>query len=76
MKSPCKSARHPEYSCMIKWGVTSKKFSVDKWCEGCINHYIDCQIVQEYVTTNEREKQKHIDNIESKPRRGRKKKVA
>lgn len=49
MTSPCKSAKHSEYSCMIKWGVSSKKFSVDKWCKECIEHHNKSHIVQEYL---------------------------
>jgi hypothetical protein len=74
MKSPCTSNRHSEYTCLIKWGVSSKKFKVDKWCKECIDHHNHTYIVQEYLATNEREKEKHSENIESKPRRGRKKK--
>jgi hypothetical protein len=40
-KSPCNSSRHQEFSCMIKWGVTGKKFKTAKWCEGCKEHYKD-----------------------------------
>lgn len=76
MKSPCTSNKHSEYTCLIKWGVTSKKFKVDKWCKECIDHHNHTYIVQEYIATNEREKENHNENIESKPRRGRKKKVA
>lgn len=79
MKSPCTSNKHSEYTCLIKWGVSSKKFKVDKWCKECIQHYSHTHIVQEYIATNEREKEKqseNIDNNESKPRRGRKKKAA
>jgi hypothetical protein len=76
MKSPCTSNRHSEYSCLIKWGVSSKKFKIDKWCKGCIDHYSHTHIVQEYLTTNERETKKEISDNESAPRRGRKKKVA
>ncbi len=78
MKSPCTSNRHSEYTCLIKWGVSSKKFKVEKWCKECIQHHSHTYIVQEYLATNEREKENHPDNIdnnESKPRRGRKKKV-
>ncbi len=49
MKSPCKSPKHSEYTCLIKWGVSSKKFSVDKWCDGCIEHHNKSHIVQEYL---------------------------
>lgn len=79
MKSPCTSNKHSEYTCLIKWGVSSKKFKVEKWCKECIAHHSYTHIVQEYMAANEREKQKHISNnedIESKPRRGRKRKVA
>ena len=76
MRSPCNSNKHSEYSCLIKWGVSSKKFKVDKWCEGCIQHYSESYLVQEYLTTNERETKKQISDNESKPRRGRKKKAA
>ena len=76
MKSPCTSSKHQEYTCLIKWGVTSKKFTVNKWCKECIDHYNHTYIVQEYLATNERESKKEISDIESKPRRGRKKKVA
>jgi hypothetical protein len=77
MKSPCTSNKHSEYTCLIKWGVSSKKFKVEKWCKECIQHHSHTHIVQEYLATNEREKENHnLDNIESKPRRGRKKKVA
>lgn len=79
--SPCTSAKHNEYSCLIKWGVSGKKFKIEKWCEGCINHYSETYIVKEYLATNEREKQKknnikntNTKNNESKPRRGRRKK--
>jgi hypothetical protein len=74
MKSPCTSSRHQEYTCLIKWGVSSKKFKVDKWCKECIDHHNHTYIVQEYLATNEREKEQQ--NIEPRPRRGRKKKVA
>jgi hypothetical protein len=82
MKSPCTSNRHSEYTCLIKWGVSSKKFKVEKWCKECISHHSHTHIVQEYLATNEREKENNIENIEntddseSKPRRGRKKKSA
>ena len=49
MKSPCTSPKHSEYTCLIKWGVTSKKFSVDKWCKECIDHHSHTYIVQEYL---------------------------
>ena len=57
-QSPCISVRHQEYSCLIKWGVSSKKFSVDKWCEGCMGHYTHTQLVQNYVSENEPKKRK------------------
>lgn len=77
--SPCTNTKHNEYSCLIKWGVSGKKFKLEKWCEGCINHYSETYIVKEYLATNEREKQKKNNNTntknnESKPRRGRRKK--
>lgn len=73
--SPCTSAKHNEYSCLIKWGVSSKKFKVEKWCKDCIHHYSETYIVKEYIATNEREKEKNnTKNNESTPRRGRKKK--
>ena len=69
-KSTCTSPKHQEYSCLIKWGVSSKKFTVNKWCKECIDRHTHTFIVQEYLTTNERETQ----DPEVKPRRGRKKK--
>ena len=69
-KSTCTSSKHQEYSCLIKWGVTSKKFSVNKWCMECISSHSHTYIVQEYLASNEREKE-----VE-KPQRGRKKKAA
>lgn len=77
MKSPCTSNKHSEYTCLIKWGVSSKKFKVEKWCDGCIEHHTHTHLVQEYLAGIEREnKNPQPDNIESKPRRGRKKKAA
>jgi hypothetical protein len=58
MKSPCTSPKHSEYTCLIKWGVSSKKFSVDKWCEGCTGHYEHTPLVQNYVPENEPKKRK------------------
>ena len=49
MKSPCTSSKHAEYTCLIKWGVSSKKFSVDKWCSECIEHHNHTHIVQEHL---------------------------
>ena len=37
-KSTCTSAKHSEYSCMIKWSVTSK-FDSTKWCAACKERY-------------------------------------
>ena len=51
MKSPCISNKHSEYTCLIKWGVSSKKFGVDKWCNGCIEHHNTTHIVVEYLKT-------------------------
>ena len=66
MKSPCNSPKHSEYSCMIKWGVSSKKFGVDKWCNGCIEHHNKSHIVQE-----------HLKNIpENEPKKKNRKKAA
>ena len=72
MKSTCSSNKHQEYSCLIKWGVSSKKFKLDKWCDECIEYYSHTFIVQEYLATNERENRNPIQP-ENKPRRGRKK---
>ena len=55
-KSPCSSNKHSEYSCLIKWGVSSKKFSVDKWCDGCIQHHSKTHIVQVYLAQPKPEK--------------------
>jgi hypothetical protein len=49
MKSPCTSNKHSEYTCLIKWGVSSKKFTVDKWCKDCIEHHNKTYIVQEHI---------------------------
>lgn len=77
MKSPCTSNKHSEYTCLIKWGVSSKKFKLDKWCKECIAHHSQTYIVQEYLAENEREsKKENISNNEPKPQRGRKKKAA
>jgi hypothetical protein len=76
MKSPCTSNKHSEYTCLIKWGVSSKKFTVNKWCRECVQHHSHTHLVQEYLAVNEREGKNEISDIESKPRRGRKKKVA
>jgi len=76
MKSPCTSNKHSEYTCLIKWGVSSKKFRVEKWCKNCIDHHSHTYIVQEYINAIEREKDNQLVNNENKPRRGRKKKIA
>lgn len=47
--SNCTSSKHQEYSCLIKWGVSSKKFTLNKWCDGCIKSYSHTYIVQEYL---------------------------
>lgn len=72
MKSPCESNKHPEYTCLIKWGVSSQKFSVEKWCKACIAHHDKTYIVQEYLLRIEREKG---TTSETTPPRGRKKKA-
>lgn len=56
MKSPCTSNKHQEYTCLIKWGVTSKKFTPNKWCKECIQHHKNTYIVQEYLAENEPKK--------------------
>ena len=53
MKSPCTSNKHSEYTCLIKWGVSSKKFKPEKWCDGCIEHYSHTHLVQEYLSEAE-----------------------
>lgn len=53
-KSTCTSNKHSEYSCLIKWGVTSKKFSVDKWCDECVKRHNHAHIVQEYLKNNKK----------------------
>ena len=58
IKSTCTSAKHQEYSCLIKWGVSSQKFGVDKWCKECIDSHPNTFIVQEYLATNEPKKKK------------------
>lgn len=55
-KSTCTSNKHQEYSCLIKWGVTSKKFSVDKWCKECVESHNKAHIVQEYLKEKEAKK--------------------
>lgn len=54
--SKCTSNKHQEYSCLIKWGVSGKKFKVDKWCNNCIDTYSHTHIVKEYVATIEPKK--------------------
>jgi hypothetical protein len=49
MKSPCTSNKHSEYTCLTKWGVSSKKFKVDKWCKECVNKYKDTNVVKKYL---------------------------
>jgi hypothetical protein len=49
MKSPCTSNSHSEYTCLIKWGVSSKKFKVDKWCKHCVDKYKDTCVVKKYL---------------------------
>lgn len=39
MMSECKSTRHSEYDCLIKWSVSGLRFTRDKWCEACQQKY-------------------------------------
>lgn len=73
--SQCTSLSHQEYSCLIKWGVSSKKFKIDKWCHNCIDAYKDTHIVKKYLAANEREKESNKSkslNKNKKVREGKK----
>lgn len=48
MKNFCVSSRHNEYSCLIRWSVTSRKFDVSKWCDGCVKNYENIPLVRNW----------------------------
>lgn len=33
--STCESQRHAEYDCFVKWSVSGRRFTQDKWCDPC-----------------------------------------
>jgi len=37
--STCKATKHNEYDCIIKWGVSGKKYNSEKWCASCKEKY-------------------------------------
>jgi hypothetical protein len=49
MKSTCTSNKHSEYTCLMNWSVTSKKFTVSKWCKECVDKYKDTYVVKKYL---------------------------
>ena len=44
--SPCVSKRHNDYDCLIRWGVSRKKHTVDRWCDPCREHHASTGIVK------------------------------
>lgn len=37
----CTSTRHSEYDCMIRYSVSSGRFTRDKWCQPCQDRYTE-----------------------------------
>ena len=62
-KSYCVSLKHQEWDCLIKWGVSSFKFTAEKWCHPCTEKH------EKYITNG---KVKTNANTTSKSGRGRK----
>ena len=44
--SPCTSKRHSDYDCLIRWSVSHKKWTPDKWCDPCRVKHADLEVVK------------------------------
>lgn len=59
----CIAKNHNETNCLIKWGVSHKKYNPGKWCQECLEKYENTFLVIDYqknkASENESKKRKH-----------------